>query len=272
MVLLSLSLMAVDLYWPQMGKYRGYLTLAVTPVQWIVDLPNRLIAVMDASLENRGDLIDENEKQQADLLILARRLQRLEALQVENTYLRNLLHASKKIDERVELAELIGVNPNPFIHQIIINKGLQDQVYLGQPVLDADGVMGQVVEVGPYTSRVLLITDTQHAIPVEVNRSGFRSVLLGNGSSQELLLDHVPDTADIRVGDMLISSGLGQRFPTGYPVAEVTAIEHDPGRPFATVKAKPTARLDKSRHLLVAFRLEPQYELPEFDLNIEETP
>ncbi len=262
----------MDLYWPAMGKYRGYLSLAVTPVQWIVDAPNRMLAVMDRSLEQRDDLAEQNEKLQADLLILARRLQRVEALQVENAYLRNLLHASEKIDERVELAELIGVNPNPFIHQIIINKGLQNQVYLGQPVLDADGVMGQVVEVGPYTSRVLLITDSQHAMPVEVNRSGYRSILLGKGSSDELLLNHVPDTADIQVGDHLVSSGLGQRFPTGYPVAVVTAIEHDPGRPFAIVKAKPTARLDTSRHLLVAFRLEPQYELPEFDLTIEDAP
>lgn len=264
--------MAADLYWPAMGKYRGYLTLAVTPIQWIVDAPNRLIAMMDSTLEKREDLASDNEKLRADLLILARRLQRVEALQVENAYLRNLLSASEKIDERVELAELIGVNPNPFIHQIIINKGLQNQVFLGQPVLDADGVMGQVVEVGPYTSRVLLITDSQHAIPVEVNRSGFRSILLGKGNAHELLLDHVPDTADIRVGDSLVSSGLGQRFPTGYPVAVVTSIEHDPGRPFATVVAKPTARLDKSRHLLIAFRLEPQFELPDFNLEIEEKP
>lgn len=269
-MLLSFALIAADLSWPAMGKYRGYLTLAVTPIQWIVDAPNRLLALMDRSLEQREDLTVQNEKLQADLLILARRLQRVEALQVENAYLRNLLNASKKIDERVELAELIGVNPNPFLHQIIINKGLRSKVYLGQPVLDADGVMGQVVEVGPYTSRVLLITDSQHAIPVEDNRSGFRSILVGNGSSGELLLDHVPDTADLKVGDHLISSGLGQRFPTGYPVAVVTSIEHDPGRPFAIVKAKPTARLDKSRHLLVVFRLEPQYELPEFDLDIEE--
>lgn len=264
--------MAADLYWPASGKYRGYLTLAVTPIQWIVDAPNRLIASVDRSLEQRDDLVVENETLQADLLILARKLQRLESLQVENAYLRELLNASKKIDERVELAELIGVNPNPFMQQVIINKGLRDQVYLGQPVLDADGVMGQVVEVGPYTSRVLLITDTQHAIPVEVNRSGFRSVLLGTGRNNDMLLDHVPDTADIRVGDVLVSSGLGQRFPMGYPVAEITDIIHDPGRSFAEVHAKPTASIDRSRHLLIAFRLEPQYELPNFDLEIEDKP
>ncbi len=262
-------MIAADLYWPAMGQYRGYLTLAVTPVQWFVDAPNRLLASMDESLEDRQTLQQQNQKLQADLLIVARKLQRLQALTTENDYLRQLLNSSKKLDERVELAELIGVNPNPFIHQIIINKGLRNQVYLGQPVLDAEGVMGQVVEVGPYTSRVLMITDTQHAIPVQVNRSGFRSLLQGQGSSDELLLEHVPDTADIRVGDMLVSSGLAQRFPTGYPVAVVSDIEHHPGRPFATVKARPTARLDKSRHLLLAFRLEPEYPLPDFDLDLE---
>lgn len=262
--------MGADLYWPDMGKYRGYLTLAVTPVQWVVDLPNRVLDFSEGALEDKSVLLDENRKLNADLLIMARKLQRMEALTVENGYLRQLLSASEKIDERVELAELIGVNPNPFIHQVVINKGLRDQVYLGQPVLDADGVMGQVTEVGPYTSRVLLITDAQHAIPVEVNRSGFRSVLLGNGSSDELLLDHVPDTADIREGDMLVSSGLGQRFPRGYPVAEVDEVIHHPGRPFATVRARPTARLDKSRHLLIAFRLEPEYPLPVFDLEAAE--
>ncbi|MCW8884490.1 MAG: rod shape-determining protein MreC, partial [Motiliproteus sp.] len=214
--------MLADLRWPSMGQYRGYLTLAVTPIQWFVDAPNRFLASMDESLEDRETLQQQNQKLQADLLILARKLQRMEALTTENGYLRGLLNAAEKIDERVELAELIGVNPNPFIHQIIINKGLQNQVYLGQPVLDADGVMGQVVEVGPYTSRVLMITDSQHAVPVQVNRSGFRSLLLGKGSLSEMVLDHVPDTADIKVGDMLISSGLAQRFPTGYPVAVVT--------------------------------------------------
>ena len=261
--------MGADLYWPAMGQYRGYLTLAVTPVQWFVDVPNRLLASMDESIGDRSMLLEENQKLQSDLLILARKLQRLESLTTENAVLRQLLSAAEKIDERVELTELIGVNPNPFIHQIIINKGMQNQVYLGQPVLDAEGVMGQVVEVGPYTSRVLMITDARHAIPVEVNRNGFRSLLVGKGTIDELLLDHVPDTADIKVGDILVSSGLGQRFPTGYPVAVVSEIEHDPGRPFAMVKATPTARLDKSRHLLIAFRLEPEYPLPNFDLEQE---
>ncbi len=237
-----------------MKHYRGYLTLAVTPVQWFVDAPSRMWTQLDQLVANRDDLQLENSRLQSDLLILARKLQRLDSLNIENAYLRELLGARSKVDDRVQLAELIGVNPDTFIHQVVINRGLRDQVFIGQPVLDSGGVMGQVVEVGPYTSRVLMVSDTQHAIPVRVNRSGFRAVLLGKGDLKELELDHVPDTADIQVGDLLISSGLGQRFPADYPVAEVTEIRHDPGRPFARIKARPTARLDKSRHVLLVFQ------------------
>lgn len=261
--------MALDLFWSPMGKYRGYLSLTVTPVQWFVDVPNRTIDFIDHLLVDRDSLLEDNQRLEADLLIMARKLQRLQFMNAENSYLRDLLSSSEKVDERVELTELIGVNPNPFIHQIIINKGLSDDVYLGQPVLDSTGVMGQVVEVGPYTSRVLLITDTQHAIPVEVTRGGFRSLLLGKGSADEMLLDHVPDTSGVKVGDVLISSGLGQRFPRGYPVAEVTAVEHHPGYPFATVKAKPTAHLNQSRQLLLVFKQGSEQPLPEFELDFE---
>ncbi len=245
--------MLTDLFWSPMPYYRGYLSLAVTPLRWLMDLPPRLMTAIDHSLSERDELQVENDKLRADLLLMARRLQRLDSMDSENGRLRNLLGVSEQFDQRVLLAELIGVSADPSSHQIVINKGLRDEVYLGQPVLDEGGVMGQVVEVGPYTSRVLLITDAQHAIPVQVNRSGFRALLLGRGSEQELLLDHVPNTADIKVGDLLLSSGLGGRFPQGYPVAEVTEVIHDPGQPFAMIRCQPTARLDTSRHLLLVF-------------------
>ena len=245
--------MLTDLFWSPMPYYRGYLSLAVTPLRWLMDLPPRLMTAIDHSLSERDELQVENDKLRADLLLMARRLQRLDSMDSENGRLRNLLGVSEQFDQRVLLAELIGVSADPSSHQIVINKGLRDEVYLGQPVLDEGGVMGQVVEVGPYTSRVLLITDAQHAIPVQVNRSGFRALLLGRGSEQELLLDHVPNTADIKVGDLLLSSGLGGRFPQGYPVAEVTEVIHDPGQPFAMIRCQPTARRDTSRHLLLVF-------------------
>lgn len=245
--------MLTDLLWAPMPYYRGYLSLAVTPLRWVMDLPPRLMTTLDQSLSERDELQLENDKLRADLLLMARKLQRFDAMDNDNARLRNLLGVSKQLDLRVLLAELIGVSADPFSHQIVINKGLRDQVYLGQPVLDEGGVMGQVVEVGPYTSRVLLITDAQHAIPVQVSRSGFRSLLLGRGNDQGLLLDHVPNTADIQVGDLLLSSGLGARFPKGYPVAKVMEVIHDPGQPFATVRCQPSAQLDTSRHLLLVF-------------------
>ncbi len=145
------------------------------------------------------------------------------------------------------------MDPNPFTHRIIINKGERDGVVLGQPVLDARGLMGQVVELMPYTSRVLLLTDTTHSIPVQVNRNGLRAIASGTGNPERLELRHVADTADIKEGDLLVSSGLGQRFPAGYPVATVKEVIHDSGQPFAIVRAVPTAALNRSRYLLLVF-------------------
>ncbi len=245
--------MLTDLLWSSMAHYRGYLTLAVTPIRWLMDLPTRGLTQLDQTFSGRDQLLQQNDRLRSDLLLLARKLQRLDTLDRENGHLRNLLGAAKQLAHRVMLAELIGVSADPFTHQVVINKGLYDQVYLGQPVLDDGGIMGQVVEVGPYTSRVLLISDTQHAIPVQVDRSGFRALLLGRGNGQELLLDHVSATADIEVGDLLLSSGLGGRFPVGYPVAEVVDVIYDPGQSFATVRTRPRARLGTSRQLLLVF-------------------
>ena len=167
--------------------------------------------------------------------------------------LRELLNSSALVNEKVEVAELIGVDPNPFTHRILINKGERDGVFLGQPVLDARGLMGQVVELMPYTSRVLLLTDTTHSIPVQVNRNGLRAIASGTGNPERLELRHVADTADIKEGDLLVSSGMGQRFPAGYPVATVNEVIHDSGQPFAIVRAIPTAALNRSRYMLLVF-------------------
>ncbi|MGE8387806.1 MAG: rod shape-determining protein MreC, partial [Pseudomonas sp.] len=186
-------------------------------------------------------------------LLLQGRLQKLAALTEQNVRLRELLNSSALVNEKVEVAELIGVDPNPFTHRILINKGERDGVFLGQPVLDARGLMGQVVELMPYTSRVLLLTDTTHSIPVQVNRNGLRAIASGTGNPERLELRHVADTADIKEGDLLVSSGMGQRFPAGYPVATVNEVIHDSGQPFAIVRAIPTAALNRSRYMLLVF-------------------
>src|SRR5690606_7922668 len=173
-----------------------------------------------------------------------------------NNELRRLLNSSEVLDDRVIVGEVVGVSPDPFSHEIIINKGESDGVTTGQAVLDAEGLMGQVIQTSQFTSRVLLVSDSSHAVPVEVVRNGLRSILLGNGETDELDLVHVPDTADIREGDMLVSSGLGGRFPRGYPVAEVSSIEKESGEPFVTIQAAPKARLNQSRLVLIVFQPE----------------
>lgn len=251
LVLLALLLIVSDLNWPKMREARAYLSLAITPLQWFVDVPGQVADELSGVLVDRKTLLSDNERLKSEQLLLERKVQQMAALTAENLRLRELLNGKKRVDDKVMLAELIGVNPDPFQHQVIINRGTEDGVYIGEPVLDAGGVSGQVVQTSHYTSRVMLITDARHAIPVEVNRNGFRAIALGKGTYEEIELEHVPDTADIRVGDLLVSSGLGGRFPQGYPVAVVTGVIRDPGRPFSMVTAKPTARLDKSRHLLL---------------------
>jgi len=147
----------------------------------------------------------------------------------------------------------MSVNLDPFQHQIVINKGTQDDVFPGQPILDAEGVMGQIVHAGPYTSTAVLITDTSHAIPVQVNRNGLRSIAIGSGTINRLELPYIPNNSDIQPGDLLITSGLGGRFPPGYPVAKVGAVQHDPGRSFAQVAAEPLAQLNRSREVLLVW-------------------
>ena len=149
------------------------------------------------------------------------------------------------------LAEVVAIDPDPFVHRTVIDKGINDGIKVGWPVIDAKGLVGQVVEAGYQFSRVLLITDSTHAVPVEVNRNGTRAIAVGTGSLDQLKLIYVADTADVEEGDLLLTSGLGGRFPPGYPVARVTSVYHDPGRPYALVKALPVAELDRSRQWLV---------------------
>jgi rod shape-determining protein MreC len=250
---LSAALMVVDARFTLLQPLRAQLGLIVEPVYWAGRLPVRLWEGATQELSTRNELAAENEKLKAEQLMMQRRLQKLAALTEQNVRLRELLNSAALVDDEVLATELIGIDPNPFTHRILIDKGEKDGVVLGQPVLDARGLMGQVVEVMPYTSRVLLLTDTTHSIPVQVNRNGLRAIASGTGNPERLELRHVADTADIKEGDLLVSSGLGQRFPAGYPVAMVTEVIHDSGQPFAIVRAMPTAMLNRSRYMLLVF-------------------
>lgn len=253
LTVLSVVLMVVDARFDTLRPLRSQLGQVLTPLYWLAEQPLRLWAGVSQQFSSRDELIAENEKLKAEALLLQRRLQKLAALTEQNVRLRELLNSAALVDDRVLVGELIGVDPNPFTHRILIDKGEKDGVFLGQPVLDALGLMGQVVEVMPYTARVLLLTDSTHSIPVQVNRNGLRAIAAGTGNPELLELRHVADTADIKEGDLLVSSGLGQRFPAGYPVATVHEVINDPAQPFAVVRAVPTARLNRSRYLLLVF-------------------
>lgn len=245
--------MVVDARFDALKQVRAQASVVLMQAYWITDFPARTWNSVRAQFSSHSELLAENEKLKAEALLLQRRLQKLATLTEQNVRLRELLNSAALVDEDVLVSELIGVDPNPFTHRIVIDKGSKDGVFLGQPVLDARGLMGQVVEVMPYTARVLLLTDSTHSIPIQVNRNGLRAIAAGTGNPERLELRHVADTADIKEGDLLVSSGMGQRFPAGYPVATVTEVIHDSGQPFAIVRAQPTAALNRSRYMLLVF-------------------
>jgi rod shape-determining protein MreC len=255
---LSIASIVADHRYPQLGAVRAALSLAVYPLQLLADLPLHLARNTQDRLADERRLRERNTVLSRENLLLSARLQQLASLEAENMRLRDLLGSSFKIGERVLIAEILAVNLDPSRHQVLLNKGSSSGVFQGQPVLDANAVMGQVIRTNPFTSTVLLITDSDHALPVEVNRNGLRTIAAGTGLGHELELLYIPKNADIQVGDLLVTSGMGGRFPPGYPVARVSAVRHEPDNPFTAVTAEPTARLDRSREVLLVWTLSPQ--------------
>lgn len=245
--------MVVDHFSDFLDQTRSGLTAVVTPVLIISDYPTRTANTFREVLSSRGSLQSKIFGLEQEQLLLKAKTEKMAALTAENDRLRNLLGSAAKLQDYVLVAELIGVDPDPNRHEVTIDKGSSQSVFVGQPVLDAEGLMGQVVAVGPLTSRVLLISDQSHSVPVQVVRSNLRLIAQGSGVSGQLDLTHVQETADIIVGDLLVSSGLGDRFPVGYPVGIVKLVQHDPGKPFAIATATPSALLDRSRHVLLVF-------------------
>ncbi len=255
-MVISIALMVVDHRQHHLEGIRSALAVALSPLAFLVDLPANLSQWASESLASRSELQERNQLLEKENLLLRAKQQKMAALEAENMRLRNLLDSSFKIGDRVLIAELVAVDLDPYRQQVLINKGSTSGVYEGQPVLDANAVMGQVTHVNPLTATVLLITDARHALPVQVNRNGLRTVALGTGRINLLELPHLPNNADIRVGDLLVTSGLGGRFPPGYPVAEVVSVEREPGRPFADIRARPLAHLDRTREALLVWTLD----------------
>ena len=243
--------MTADYRFHHTQMLRSVLATLVLPLQLALDAPARLIAAAGEQFSFRQTLIERNAALEEANLKLRAILQKQAALEQENDRLRALLGSSKQLRETTFVAELLSIDLDPFRQQIVINRGTREGVYRGQPVIDAAGVVGQIVEVFPFHSVALLITDPSHALPVQVRRTGLRSIAVGTGRSNELQLRFVPPSEDINVGDILTTSGLGGRFPPDYPVAEVTALDRPPGEPFARVTARPLARLDRGREVLL---------------------
>lgn len=235
-------------------QIRFGLGYATTPVYWVADIPTRVSFWIDDVFVSRTDLLEENEGLREELLVAQRELQLLESLASENSQLRELNAATQVIGGDVLPAEIINTSPDPYSKRVLINKGATDGVYVDQALLDANGLMGQVDEVLPYTSWVLLITDSHHVIPVEVNRNGERALARGSrANADELDLEFVTQTQDMKANDLLVSSGMGQIYPKNYPVAEIISVYADPGQDFATVRAKPLAQLASTRHVMLVF-------------------
>lgn len=248
-MLAAIALMIYDS--GQSTRLRFLVGTLVYPVQLAVDLPVRLGREALDSVRSRRNLLSENESLRTRQVLLEAQIQKLAVLQAENARLRELLQSSSRLDDRLSIAEIMGMDLDPFRQRITINRGLLHQVHVGQPIIDAHGVMGQITQVNLNTSMALLITDANHSLPVEVNRNGLRTVAQGTGESRWLTLPYLPRNADIREGDLLITSGLGGRFPRGYPVATVRTIDRQGQGRFAQVRAEVTAQVDRSREVLL---------------------
>lgn len=258
LVFLALGIALAYLYTDWFDTLKDKSTDITAPLYWVANFPERAEGWADNRLMSRERLIQQNEALRTEVLVLKRKAQQTAALEAENVRLRQLLNSADSLEDQVLIAELIGVSPDPREHKVVVNRGRSHGVYVGQALLDANGLMGQIVEVGEHSSKALLITDVNHAIPVQVNRNGVRLIAEGSGDLFELVIPHVANTEDIIEGDLLVSSGLGQRFPVGYPVAQVSRVMIDPGKAFARVTAKPKAELNRSRHVLLVFDKRPE--------------
>lgn len=253
LAIVCIALMLLDRREQHLVRVRQALSVVVYPVRVAVDLPFSTWHSLRDTLAARETLIEENRQFRRERLELEARLQRLHSLESENARLRELLDSTARIGNRALVAEILAVDLDPYRQRFDLNRGLVDGVHVGQALIDAEGVVGQVVRVGPLTSEAMLITAPDHAMPVSVNRNGVRTIAVGTGDRGRLRLRNLTNNADIVVGDVLISSGLGGVFPAGYPVARVVEVTRRPDQAFAEVIAEPASSLDRDREVLLVW-------------------
>lgn len=248
---LSILLLIADHRGNHLDAVRKTLGAAVYPLRIVVDAPVSLWRWLQETTATRNDLLLENSRLNAERLLTQARLQRFFALEAENARLRAMLDATSRVRDEVRVAEIMSVSPNPFRHTLVINKGTKDGVYDGQAMIDANGVVGQIIEAGLLSAQGVLISDPDHALPVEINRNGLRTIAVGTGEFDRLDLPFLPNNADIREGDLLVTSGLGGSFPPGYPVGVVNDVTRIPQGPFADISARPAAALNQVREIML---------------------
>lgn len=255
-VMAAIALIVMDSRLEAFTRIRSYLDTIISPFFHVANGPRTVLDNVSETLATREQLRLENRTLRQELLMKKSELQLLEQFKQENARLRELLGSPLRHDEYKMVTQVLSTEGDPYSDQIVIDKGSDDKVYVGQPVISDKGVVGQVVATAKKTSRVLLICDSSHALPIQVLRNDIRVIAAGNGCADDLELEHLPNNIDIRVGDVLVTSGLGGRFPEGYPVAVVSSVQVDNQRAYTVIKARPMAGLQRLRYLLLLWQSE----------------
>jgi rod shape-determining protein MreC len=255
--LLALTLIVVDKRYDHLAHIRRYLSIVAYPVQIAVASPFEGWDWFRESVTTRDALRADKARLEAELRLAQFRLQRYAALEAESERLRALRESTSDVADHFVIGRIMDLDLDAFRERVLVDKGAHDGVYVGQAVLDSGGVFGQVARVGELTSEVILVSDAAHAIPVQINRNGLRTIAVGTGDTNRLKLPYLPTSADVSVGDLLLTSGLGGGFPPGYPVGTIAEVRRDPAQSLADVEVKPAAALDRSRELMFVW-LKPQ--------------
>ena len=239
---------------------RGYLQTMVSPLQYFANAPKQIMNWASTNVVTRRQLMKENQDFRESELFFQEQAIQLSVVRSENERLRSLLSSPVRNEIKKMFAEILSVDSDPYSHQVVINRGANDGVYEGQPVLDEKGIVGQILHAGSSSSRVILISDISHAIPVRIQRNGLRLIASGSGQIDRLIHNFVPHSADVKEGDLLVTSGLGSKYPEGYPVARVVMVRTDESSEFATIYSEPVAQIDRLRYLLLLSKEQPQNE------------
>lgn len=261
-LILASALMLTDHSMNLGPQARKQLSVVIEPLWWLASLPSRMWTGVDDELATRQALQDSNERLERELQIVNARMQRMSAINDENQRLRDLLNARRNGSLQVQMVSILDVDLNPYRQRIVLNAGSRQGVKVGQAIMDAGGILGQIIEVTDTKATALLVTDADHAIPVQVARSGFRGIAFGTGEPDSLLISDIPQSADIRKGDLLVTSGMGGRFPAGFPVATIQSLSPNDTGLFMVGKAKPAARLDRGLEVLLVNEIIPSPPTP----------